>query len=279
MVSRISTTTVRTISSAAFPAASVTLYLTWYVAALVVSTLFVALIADVTSPPLVSMAVAPASTYVLLTATVTCAGILSVIVVVSGTFTTTVRTISSAAFPAASVTLYFTWYVSALVVSTEFVTMIDDVISPSLLSDAVAPSSTYEEFNTTVTCAAPFNAISGLVVSGTGITITVRIISSAAFPAASVTLYFTWYVSALVVSTVVVTLIDDVISPSLVSDAVAPSSTYEVFITTVTGRQCVAPFNVITGFVVSGNSTTTVRTTSVAAFPAASVTLYLTWYV
>ena len=61
--------------------------------------------------------------------------------VVSTTFT--VRVTSAAALPAASLTLYVTVYWPTIAVFTVFTTLIEVVIFPSTLSNAVAPASVY----------------------------------------------------------------------------------------------------------------------------------------
>ena len=55
-------------------------------------------------------------------------------------------------------------------------------------------------------------------------TFTVRVTSTAAFPAASLTLYVTVYAPTIAVSTGFTTTIEGVIFPSTLSKAVAPAS-------------------------------------------------------
>ena len=76
------------------------------------------------------------------------------------------------------------------------------------------------------------------------------------------------YVPTVLVSTVLVTVMSSVISPSTSSVAVAPASVYVVPLLISSGLE---PSNVITGR--SMSKTYTVLTTGVAALPAASLTL------
>ena len=102
-------------------------------------------------------------------------------------------------------------------------TMILDVKLPSTLSEAVAPCSVYVSPIVKLIVDAPFKLIIGAMVSAA--TITVLTASVAALPAASLTLYVTKYVPAILVFTVSPpTMILDVKLPSTLSIAVAPSS-------------------------------------------------------
>ena len=102
------------------------------------------------------------------------------------------------------------------------------------------------------------------------ITLTVLTTSTAVFDAESVTLYVTVKgPSELVSITLPTATILSVITPSRSSSAVAPASVYvsPSSITTVA-----SPTSVFTGAI---SSTVTVLTTSIAALPAASDTLYV----
>ena len=71
-------------------------------------------------------------------------------------------------------------------ISTLFTVTIELVISPSILSDAVAPESVYAVPSSKLTSVSPDNVITGLVTSG--VMLTVLVTSSAELPAASLTL-------------------------------------------------------------------------------------------
>ena len=100
----------------------------------------------------------------------------------------TVRATSTAAFPDKSLTLYRTVYVPAVDVTTVELVTIFAVITPSTLSLAVAPASTYASPTVSVTEAEPISVITGGVVSAADKTFTVRVTSFAALPDESVTL-------------------------------------------------------------------------------------------
>ena len=107
--------------------------------------------------------------------------------------------------------------------STDPEITIEEVRLPSILSLAVAPGSVKLLPTVMVIDDAPFNDIVGGVVSGGGFTRTVLEIEVVLF-ALSDTLYSIVYVPAVEVSTVPEIVIEEVISPSTSSDAVAPGS-------------------------------------------------------
>ena len=102
---------------------------------------------------------------------------------------------------------------------------------------------------------------------------TVLIFSTAALPAASDTVYFSWYSPTFFTSTFPVALTLDVRFPSTLSFAVTPNSWYAPPTSTLT---VASPINVITGLVVS--TTFTTLFTSTASFPDESLTVYVTVY-
>ena len=95
----------------------------------------------------------------------------------------------------------------------------------------------------------PFSVITGAVVSTGVTTFTVLLTSIALFPAISRTLYNSVYVPATAVFTVPVTTMLLETSPSILSIAVAPASTYTSFTNISTG---LSPFNAMIGAIVSG---------------------------
>ncbi len=115
-------------------------------------------------------------------------------------------------------------YVPAVDVSTEPEVVTDVEITPSTSSEALNHRSVNVSPTVRFIVEDPANAIAGAVVSAAALTITIRCISGAAFPAASETLYDNMYVPAVDVSTEPEVVTDDVITPSTSSEALNPGS-------------------------------------------------------
>ena len=101
--------------------------------------------------------------------------------------------------------------------------IIEEVMSPSILSVAVAPGSAKVSPTVRLMVEEPVKVIVGGVVSGSGLTITVLVVETE-LPAASETEYLVVYVPSVDVSTVPEEVIKEVMSPSILSVAVAPGS-------------------------------------------------------
>src|SRR5699024_4313410 len=193
--------------------------------------------------------------------------------------------VAVASFPASSDTVYTTSYSPTVEVSTSPETSIASDTSPSTLSSAVAPGSSYVEPTSNSIGLSPFKEITGATVSsGSGSsplpsasTTFTTLVAVASFPAASDTTYLTLYSPTVLVSTSPVISISSVTSPSTLSSAVAPGSSY---VEPTSNSIGLSPFNVKIGASVSSSpsplpsaSTTLTVLVSVASFPAASETV------
>src|SRR5699024_4088415 len=193
--------------------------------------------------------------------------------------------VAVASFPASSDTVYTTSYSPTVEVSTSPETSIASDTSPSTLSSAVAPGSSYVEPTSNSIGLSPFKEITGATVSsGSGSSplpsassTLIFLFAVASFPASSDTIYLTSYSPIVLVSTSPVTSISSVTSPSTLSSAVAPGSSY---VEPTSNSIGLSPFNVKIGASVSSSpsplpsaSTTLTVLVSVASFPAASATV------
>src|SRR5690625_4224766 len=190
--------------------------------------------------------------------------------------------VAVASFPASSDTVYTTSYSPTVEVSTSPETSIASDTSPSTLSSAVAPGSSYVEPTSNSIGLSPFKEITGATVSsGSGSSplpsASTTLFAVASFPAASDTTYLISYSPIVLVSTSPVISISSVTSPSTLSSAVAPGSSY---VEPTSNSIGLSPFNVKIGASVSSSpsplpsaSTTLTVLVSVASFPAASETV------
>jgi len=119
-----------------------------------------------------------------------------------------------------SITEYTIVYVPAIEESAVPEVVIEEVISPSILSVAVAPGSVKAVPNSIVIVASPINDITGAIVSST----VMVLVAEAELSEESKTVYTMVYVPSIEVSTVPEVVIEEVISPSSSSSAVAPGS-------------------------------------------------------
>ena len=126
--------------------------------------------------------------------------------------------------------------------------IIEEVMSPSILSVAVAPGSAKVSPTVRLMVEEPVKVIVGGVVSGSGLTITVLIVETE-LPAASVTEYSMVYVPSVDVSTVPEEVIEEVMPPSILSSAIAPGSAK---VSPTVRLMVEEPDKVIVGGVVSG---------------------------
>src|SRR5699024_2466178 len=194
--------------------------------------------------------------------------------------------VAVASFPASSDTVYTTSYSPTVEVSTSPETSIASDTSPSTLSSAVAPGSSYVEPTSNSIGLSPFKEITGATVSsGSGSsplpsasTTFTTLVAVPSFPAASDTTYLILYSPIVQVSTSPVTSISSDTSPSTLSSAVAPGSSY---VEPTSNSIGLSPFKEITGATVSSGSgssplpsasTTFTTLVAVASFPAASDT-------
>src|SRR5699024_8558110 len=157
--------------------------------------------------------------------------------------------------------------------------------SPSTLSSAVAPGSSYVEPTSNSIGLSPFNDITGATVSSSSssfpfpsasLTFT-TLVAFSSFPSASDNTILVSYSLVILVSTSPVISISSVTSPSTLSSAVAPGSSY---VEPTSNSIGLSPFNVKIGASVSSSpsplpsaSTTLTVLVSVASFPAASETV------
>ena len=145
-------------------------------------------------------------------------------------------------------------------------TTITELKSPSTASFAIAPGSIKEVPASHKMDASPLSVITGAVLSTT---VTSRV-AEASFPAASFNENTTEYTPGIEISTLLKTVIFELISPSTLSFPIAPTSSYSSPAIISTSE---SPIRTNSGAVWS--VTFTVLVTVKALFPLASVELYV----
>src|SRR5699024_8617647 len=178
-----------------------------------------------------------------------------------------------------------TSYSPTVEVSTSPETSIASDTSPSTLSSAVAPGSSYVEPTSNSIGLSPFKEITGATLSSCSVssslpspsTTFTTLFPVSSFPSAPSTSSLISYSPTVLVSSSPVISISSVTSPSTFSSAVAPGSSY---VEPTSHSIGLSPFNVKIGASVSSSpsplpsaSTTLTVLVSVASFPAASETV------